>query len=288
MAFVFRWRYGSVSTAWPLGLVLLSGLFFLPAEVSWGDSGHNWVGAVYPAEAVTVKSDLNALVGELHVVIGQPVNRGQALATLELQELASQLSRSMAELRMARAQVVEEESMVELREAELKRRHLAGSSISREELELAEQMFKAAKAKRASVRAHLEAVQADHELLLLKQRRTSVLAPIDGLVQERRIRTGDRVYEGDVLFEIVSPDRLYVRFAVPDGERADLRIGQTVWLDNATAAEVVALAPAADAVTGMVVAEARLIDAEAKMLGRGVRVNLSRSISLPSHGEAGE
>lgn len=244
----------------------------------------HWFGTVFPAKAVSVKSELDGIVESLDVVIGEIVASGQALASLDIEELTTQLTRSSAELRRAQAQVTEEESMVELRDAELHRRRIAGFSISQEELGMAEQLFAAAKAKLAAAQAHLEAVQADHELLLLTQRRTFIVAPIDGVVQERRVRAGDRISAGETMFEIVSPDDLYVRFAIPERARQPVELGQTVWLDGSVAAEVVAIAPGANAVTGLIVAEARLQQAALDLLGRGVRVSPENSEPLSGSG----
>lgn len=257
-------------------------VFGLPLNAVADDE--HWFGTVFPATAVSVKSELDGIVESLDVVIGQIVVNGQALASLELEELSTQMARSSAELRRAQAQVTEEESMVELRDAELHRRRIAGFSISQEELGMAEQLFAAAKAKLAAAQAHLEAVQADHDLLLLTQRRTVIVAPIDGVVQERRVRAGDRISAGETMFEIVSPDDLYVRFAIPERARQPVELGQTVWLDGSVAAEVVAIAPGANAVTGLIVAEARLQQAALDLLGRGVRVSPETAEPLSSSG----
>lgn len=287
MSFAFEHERHRRCLKYSIAQGLISGLVLAVCGSSIAATDY-WIGTVYPSTAVSVKSDLDGVVAQLHAVIGQHVRRGQVIAKLEQEELETQLSRSSAELRMARAQVAEEESMVELRDAELHRRRIAGLSISEEELGMAEQLFAAAKATLTAAHAHLEAIQADHELLLLKERRTAVVAPIAGVIQERRVRSGDRVNVGETMFEIVHPEGLYVRFATPENERIVLDVGQTVWLDNEVAAEVIAVAPGANAVTGLIVAEARLIDGGTEMLGRGVRVTLEQSPPVSASGMVGE
>ncbi|QOC22779.1 efflux RND transporter periplasmic adaptor subunit [Wenzhouxiangella sp. AB-CW3] len=255
---------GRLFTGCALTIVLTVGLAVASDE--------GWVGVVYPAEAVKVSSELDGTVEEVEVLIGQPVIPGQQLAVINLEELKSEIARSEAELRMAKAQVTEENSMRSLRKSELDRRYMAGASVSLDELGMAEQLYEAAKAGVASAKAQLEAVKADHELLLLKQQRTSVVAPIGGLVQQRRVRKGDRIRTGDVMFEIVKPDSLLVRFAFPESDRYNVQVGDKMLIDASATATVVAVAPGSDVVTGLVVAEASLESEEIGLLGRGVSV----------------
>lgn len=77
----------------------------------------------------------------------------------------------------------------------------------------------------ADATARLESARAAHERIKLEIANTSILAPIDAVLQERGVEIGDFVRTGDTVAELVDLDPLIVRGEVNEREISDLAIG---------------------------------------------------------------
>lgn len=77
----------------------------------------------------------------------------------------------------------------------------------------------------ADASAQLEGARARHERIKLEIANTSVLAPIDAVLQERNAEIGDFVRTGDVVAELVDLDPLIVVGEVNEREISELMVG---------------------------------------------------------------
>ena len=178
--------------------------------------------------------------------------------------LNAQVMAREADEKRAAAQLLAAQADMERATIDLKRREaLAKSgSVSGEELTQAQNAFAAAKAQLASAvaaqaqaRANREAAigakqvnatliegadgETNPEVLLAQARRdqaqvdldrTTVLAPVDGVVAKRSVQIGQRVQAGAPLMAVVPVQQIYVDANFKEGQLGKVRVGQQVEL----------------------------------------------------------
>ena len=78
----------------------------------------------------------------------------------------------------------------------------------------------------------LEAYRADHKAAMAQfalvedsLSKSSILAPVSGVIQQRHISTGDFVKRGDDLFEITQPDKLQAWLPFPETLALKIKVG---------------------------------------------------------------
>ena len=180
--------------------------------------------------------------------------------------LKAQVTAREADERRAAAQLLAAEADMERATIDLQRRQaLAKSgSVSGEELTQAQNAFAAAKAQLASAvaaqaqaRANREAAigakqvnatliegadaQTNPEVQLAQARRdqaqvdldrSTVRAPVDGVVAKRSVQIGQRVQAGAPLMTVVPVQRIYVDANFKEGQLGKVRVGQRVQLQS--------------------------------------------------------
>ena len=180
--------------------------------------------------------------------------------------LKAQVTAREADEKRAAAQLLAAEADMERATIDLQRRQaLAKSgSVSGEELTQAQNAFAAAKAQLASVvaaqaqaRANREAAigakqvnasliegadaQTNPEVQLAQARRdqaqvdldrSTVRAPVDGVVAKRSVQIGQRVQAGAPLMTVVPVQRIYVDANFKEGQLGKVRVGQRVQLQS--------------------------------------------------------
>ena len=178
--------------------------------------------------------------------------------------LKAQVTAREADEKRAAAQLLAAQADMERATIDLKRREaLAKSgSVSGEELTQAQNAFAAAKAQQASAVAAQAQAKANREaaigakqvnatliegadgesnpevLLALARRdqaqvdldRTTVLAPVDGVVAKRSVQIGQRVQAGAALMAVVPVQQIYVDANFKEGQLGKVRVGQQVEL----------------------------------------------------------
>ena len=180
--------------------------------------------------------------------------------------LKAQVTAREADEKRAAAQLLAAEADMERATIDLQRRQaLAKSgSVSGEELTQAQNAFAAAKAQLASAvaaqaqaRANREAAigakqvnatliegadaQTNPEVQLAQARRdqaqvdldrSTVRAPVDGVVAKRSVQIGQRVQAGAPLMTVVPVQRIYVDANFKEGQLGKVRVGQRVQLQS--------------------------------------------------------
>ena len=180
--------------------------------------------------------------------------------------LKAQVTAREADEKRAAAQLLAAEADMERATIDLQRRQaLAKSgSVSGEELTQAQNAFAAAKAQLASAvaaqaqaRANREAAigakqvnatliegadaQSNPEVQLAQARRdqaqvdldrSTVRAPVDGVVARRSVQIGQRVQAGAPLMTVVPVQRIYVDANFKEGQLGKVRVGQRVQLQS--------------------------------------------------------
>ncbi len=168
------------------------------------------------------------VVEKIHVEVGDRVEAGQLLATLEDDEVVIRVEAAQARVDQERANFGRVE---EMRQREV---------ISQAEYD------QALAAKRLA--------EAEFKRAELDLRRTRVRAPFAGVVARRYVREGQVVDLGAGLFRVTAMTPLRARLLVPEGESAAFAVGSPVELRGAEGqigtARVLVVSPTINAASG--------------------------------------
>jgi RND family efflux transporter MFP subunit len=165
--------------------------------VDWDD----YVGRFEAIQTVELKPRIDGQIIEIGFRSGQDVARGTVLFRLDPRPAQAALEQARAQVQRAHATVTNAEQ-----ERDRAMRLLAAQAISKEE---AEQKDAAAR----TAKADLAAAEAAANQAALNLSFTTIRAPIDGRVSDRRVSVGDQVKENDtVLTTVVSLDPIWFTF----------------------------------------------------------------------------
>jgi RND family efflux transporter MFP subunit len=188
-------------------------------------------GTLAPKFEVDVKSEVTGLVSEVFVTEWVRVKKGDPLARIDVREIEAAVKRAEAALEAAKAaelqaRVSDNRSRRELaRVRELKEAGLA----TRQGLEDAGTEAEAAASRVEAARAQVRAVEEELRQVQTRLAKGLIVAPLAGIVSERRANVGDLVGEAGAnfpLFHIVDNRILTLTVTVPSAAMAGLRPGQ--------------------------------------------------------------
>jgi RND family efflux transporter MFP subunit len=150
------------------------------------------VGNLIGAVTVDVVPKLSGRLESVAVRLGDPVRRGQLLATLEDRELREQVRQTEASLEVSKATVRQREADLKNSQSNLERsRNLfARNLIARQALDDAEARNDAAQAQVDLAGAQAAQAAARLEELRINLSNTRILSPVDGYVGSRRLDPG--------------------------------------------------------------------------------------------------
>jgi membrane fusion protein (multidrug efflux system) len=160
------------------------------------------VGTVTSEKIVTLSSRLSAYVSEESVDAGDRVKAGQLLLTLDNREIREQLAAAEAQMKQAESEYNRAKQLFEKNAA-------------------TDQSLIAAESGYNTARAQVERVK-----VMLTY--ADVVAPIDGIVTERRIDVGDLASPGQPLLSVYDPLHMRLEAPVPVRLVGRLALGQDV------------------------------------------------------------
>lgn len=159
-------------------------------------------GRVRPRVTVRVAARTSGAVDQVSVEEGDPVDRGDILARLDMSEAKAELARARAEQESARLDY--------RRVAELREREVATATEYQ------------------NARAALQVAESTTLLWQTRVDYGEIRAPRDAVVTRRRIEPGESVQNQDVLFELAAMDELIVRVGVSERDIVHLSVGEVV------------------------------------------------------------
>lgn len=216
----------------------------------------NVTGTLAAQDEATLSIKVPGRLSTITVDLGSVVRRGQVIAQVEQQDYRLRVQQAEAELQQARARLglqpqgdddrfdpevtgTVRQARAVLEEARQNRQRVASliesGVVARAEYESADAAFKVAQAKYQDAVEEIRNRQA-----LLAQRRTelslarqaladtTVVAPFDGLVQEKRASVGEYLGAAAPVVTIVRVNPLRFRGEVPERDAATVRAGQSV------------------------------------------------------------
>lgn len=209
-------------------------------------------GTVQPVTEVKLAPEVSGEIIELHVEDGDPVSAGKLLVKIRPDQQISQLERSEASLNQQKANVKSSESALLRSEAtfiraeqEFKRQERLWNEkvISEADWQLAQQNYKVAQNDFAAAKQQLEAskyIVSSTEATVREARenvrRTSVVAPITGVVSKLAVKQGERVVgtaqmQGTEMLRIADLSKMEVRVNVNENDIVRVHYGDTVLID---------------------------------------------------------
>ncbi len=174
------------------------------------------VGTIRAVHETSIGSKLLARVVEVHLKAGQKVNQGDVLIRLDDTDLQAKLHQAKAAVTAAeatRAQAALDEQRYE-RLAEAK-------AVSRQEYEKASTALRSAEAELRRVQEAVKEVQAMLDW-------ATVRSPIDGIVIDKKVDSGDMVAPGQILVTLFDPKRMQLVASVRESLAHRLQVGQSI------------------------------------------------------------
>ncbi len=163
---------------------------------------HEVSATVRSVDHIQVAAETSGRVLRMVVDVGDRVRRGQLMAVLDAAVLSSSRDAARAE------------------------RDLAVAELDRAERLLATQAGSQRDVDRA--RSRVGQARANFRIARTAVGRTQVRAPVDGVVEARRVGPGDLAVPGAALFALYDPERLALQAFVPVGDRDHVEVGGKV------------------------------------------------------------
>ena len=173
-------------------------------------------GSLAPQQQTQLASQVSGRVVAVMARPGDAVREGDVLLQLDTESLQIQLDQQTSTAEATRAQLVLAESQLS-RTTDLIGRGLAAASGI-------EQVQSSADA----LRANLAALEGQVEAARIALQNATLKAPMDGIISERNVSTGQTVQQGAALFTIVDLSTLELNASAPVGSSVQLSKGQAV------------------------------------------------------------
>ena len=235
-------------------------------ETPKSDPDEGFIGVILARESVQVSPKIDGAIAAMHVRLGDRVEAGAPIATLDTSLMKKELAVDEAVLQASRSD--REKSDAELVDLKVK---LDSSKritqyVSAAELKSIESQYLAGVAKLESAKATVMEKQARVNQLKEQLANAEVRAPFAGIIAVRYVDLGALVSTTKPIVRLVSDDR-FLRFAVPEEARSTVRPGQTVVasldsLNVRATAVVEKMSPEVDTASGTIFVEAMLTDKE--------------------------
>jgi RND family efflux transporter MFP subunit len=278
-------------------------------------------GTLAAQDQATVSVKVPGRLRAITVDLGSAVRKGQLVAQVEQQDYQLRVQQSEAALAQSRARLglapdgaeekVDLEQTGTVRQARAvmdearKSRERSASLveqgvIARSEFEAADSAYKVAVSKYQDAVEEIRNRQAllaqrRTELALARQQLadTAVVAPFDGIVQERKASAGEYLAAGAPVVEIVRVNPLRFRAEVPERDAGSVRAGQQVrvTVDGAAqsyAGRIVRLSPTITEQSRMLIVEAEVANDGTLRPGAFARADIvtsdtSMAVTVPSN-----
>jgi RND family efflux transporter MFP subunit len=181
------------------------------------------VGFIDTQTSPRVAAEVAGRLVEVKVDVGEAVTAGQVLARIEAVDYQNELRSASAEASRLVALVDNQRRVVERYRSLGQDRFVSETALDEAESQL------------TALTEQLANAQARRDMAARGVSKTAVLAPVDGVIQQRLVSKGTYVANGEALFQIATRAVLRVHLPVPETVLGRLRTGQTVYLTTPTA-----------------------------------------------------
>lgn len=227
-------------------------------------SAESYVAVVFARDEVDIVAEITGVLEEVHVRLGDPVEKGDLLVTFRDAPLRQELAQAEALHDAAQAELQLRRVELDQASRRVERRGSLDGAVSQEELAELEGAREAAASRVAMAEASVRERAARMASLRDDLARTQVRAPVTGTVAVRHVDAGGLVSMGSPLVRLLSHDT-WLRFAVPPEVAVALNPDQPVSLRVDGRAEPIPavirqIAPDVDPIAELVFVEADLAD----------------------------
>ena len=210
-------------------------------------------------------------IRQVDVQVGDKVSVGQALGEMDPVDVDERIAAQASALKRAEAAVLGADAQTQ--EAAARRDYAGkqagryeklleshavseeGAGAKRQEQQIAEAGFAAARANLDAARQEFSRVRSEHAGLIRQRANLRLIAPVDGLVVARHADPGTTVVAGQAVVEIIDPASLWINVRFDQLRVSGLRAGLPVRIalrsraGQTLAGRVLRVEPLADAVT---------------------------------------
>jgi HlyD family secretion protein len=249
-------------------------------------------GTLQPQDQVDVGAEISGRLDAVKVDYNDRVKKGQVLAVVNTDQIQAQLAQAQALLNANRASVANDEATVRetLDKRDRARALLSIGGIPTQDARVAEAAYDRAVSSLAKSKADVENAAAQVRMYQTQLGKAEVRSPIDGMVLERRVSTGQTVaatFQTPVLFVLAS-DLSMLELDV-DIDEADIGLvheGQTAtftvdaYPQRRFSAKLTSLRNAPKTTNGVVTYQGVLtVDNSAMLLRPGLTANVNILVS---------
>ncbi|MCA9293842.1 MAG: efflux RND transporter periplasmic adaptor subunit [Phycisphaerales bacterium] len=174
------------------------------------------VGEIQPVRRIELASRLLARVMEVNAIAGQGVEQGEVLVRLEDNDLLARRDQATSAVAQAQAEL----DQAKLEESRI-RSAFEGGGVTDIELNRATNASRGAEANLSRMKQHLTEAQTVLEYATIR-------SPIDGIVVDKRINSGDTVSPGQVVVTVLDPTRMQIVASVRESLSRALHVGDQV------------------------------------------------------------
>jgi RND family efflux transporter MFP subunit len=176
------------------------------------------VGMVESRNTPVISAEVSGRIVRVAADVGDPVSSGQLLAEIGPEDI--QISRKTQTAEVHRLQsLTDNQERVVHRYQQLSNEGLVPAA----ELENAESQLKALQEETEGAGERLSGIERDLQ-------KTHVIAPVSGVIEQRRVTVGDFVRSGDPLFLVTNTHLLQIRLPFPETAATQIHPGQTARL----------------------------------------------------------
>ena len=200
------------------------------------------LGSVQPKDYVDVGTQVSGQLRELHVQIGDTVQKGQLLAEVDPTVYATRVAAETASLRDLQAQRARQVSVLQLAEVQKKRTRelLALSAASQDAVDMADAAAAQARATLESLAAQIDKAQSTLAGDEANLGYTKIYAPMDGVVVSQPVFKGQTVnsaQQAPTLMRVANLDVMTVNAQVAEADVPQLKPGMPVYFTTLGHAE---------------------------------------------------
>jgi len=222
-----------------------------------------WLGVIVARSSVDVTSDSQGRLAAVQVQIGDQVQRGDRIASLDTRLVAQDLEMARSTLRAAEADAGRATAEANEAQQRAQRRRQNPDFFSKEDIASAELAVKTSASGLQAAQARVGEQRARVKQLETSLGQSDIRAPFAGRVAERFVDVGAVVGPGTHIVRLISGGDLLVRAAVPPEEARSLAAGGAVTIhirsqNLALPGHIERIAPEIDAASQMILIEARL------------------------------
>jgi RND family efflux transporter MFP subunit len=182
--------------------------------------GEEVVGSVENVFDPRLAAEVAGRVTRVTADVGKRVRKGDVLAEIDAVDAEIQTRSDAAEVARLDTLLANQERIVRNQQQLFEKSFISQNALDD------------AIAQRSALQEQLKAARAKVEAGQSTLRKTRLLAPVDGEVEERMVGVGDYVKLGDPMFRLVSRQELRAHLPFPESAGSRLKVGQTVRLSS--------------------------------------------------------